>query len=228
MIEPMFPKVKTLSETSVCVTFGEQVSLATNREVLIFNELLLSAPFPGLRATVPAYATLTVFFDPFLLKEEWPEAKSPARAAADFLKKMLAENTLSAPKIGLENPPLEIPVRYDGPDLTEVAERLRMPQAEVVRLHTDVIYTVFMVGFLPGFPYLGVLPSALHLPRRATPRTQVPAGSVAIGGQQTGIYPQASPGGWHLLGRADFPLFDPRADPPATLRAGAQVRFVAI
>jgi inhibitor of KinA len=228
MIEPTFPQVKILSETSVCAAFGDQASLATNREVLIFNELLLRTPLPGLRATVPAYATLTVFFDPFLLKKKWPEAKSPARAAAVFLEKMLAENLLEASQPRAENPPLEIPVRYDGPDLAEVADRLRMPQAEVVRLHTAAVYTVFMVGFLPGFPYLGVLPEALQLPRRNTPRTRVPAGSVAIGGQQTGIYPQASPGGWHLLGRTDFPLFDPRCDPPAALRAGRQVRFCAI
>jgi KipI family sensor histidine kinase inhibitor len=123
---------------------------------------------------------------------------------------------------------LTIPVRYggaEGPDLAEVAARLRLTEDEVVRLHAGTVYRVFCMGFVPGFPYLGTLPAELALPRRSTPRLSVPAGSVAITGRQTGIYPAATPGGWHLVGRTDATIWDPRRDPPALLEPGARVRF---
>jgi KipI family sensor histidine kinase inhibitor len=122
----------------------------------------------------------------------------------------------------------EIGVSYggaDGPDLPDVAARTGLSEADVVRMHAGVEYRVFVLGFVPGFPYLGVVPAALDLPRRATPRVRVPAGSVAIAGRQAGIYPFATPGGWHLLGRTDAPLWDPRRDPPTLLAPGDRVRF---
>jgi KipI family sensor histidine kinase inhibitor len=124
-----------------------------------------------------------------------------------------------------------VPVRYggpDGPDLAEVAARTGHSEADVVRLHAAVEYRVFCVGFVPGFPYLGLVPEELALPRRATPRLRVPAGSVAIAGRQTGIYPADTPGGWHLIGRTDLPVWDPGREPPALLQPGARVRFVPV
>ena len=126
---------------------------------------------------------------------------------------------------------VEIPVCYDGefgPDLGEVAEHAKLAQAEVIALHTASEYHVAMLGFAPGFPYLLGLDARLHAPRRASPRTRVPAGSVAIGGAQTGIYPRELPGGWRLIGRTPLTLFDAQRDPPALLAPGQRVRFRAI
>lgn len=125
---------------------------------------------------------------------------------------------------------VEIPVHYGGEfgeDLWEVARFHQTTAEEVIRRHTAPTYTVFMIGFQPGFPYLGGLPENLHTPRRDVPRTKVPAGSVGIGGSQTGIYPFTSPGGWQLLGRTETALFDIHQNPPVLLNAGDQVRFVA-
>lgn len=125
---------------------------------------------------------------------------------------------------------IDIPVCYGGEygaDLHEVAAFHRTTPQEIVRRHTEPVYTVFMMGFQPGFPYLGGLPEHLHTPRRAVPRTEVPAGSVGIGGSQTGVYPFASPGGWQLIGRTEISLFQTASYPPTLLQAGDTVRFVA-
>lgn len=216
-----------LSESAVAIEFGHAVDLEIHRKVLVFNDWLSGNPFPGLLALMPAYASLTVFFDPVLVKKHWLNEASPARAVQAFLEKKLAANHYSTTHRSTTQPLFEIPVRYGGADLPKIAERLQLAEKEVIRLHSETIYTVFMVGFLPGFPYLGPLPEALCLPRRVTPRLRVPAGSVAIAGAQTGIYPQASPGGWHLLGHTDYPLFDPSQNPPARLQPGMRVRFIS-
>jgi len=224
--------VSVLGESAVAVTFGNTIDLETHRKVMDFRERLLEHPFPGMLSIVPAYASVTVFFDPvhvsraIRIQGSDPAALSPAGAACNILDKILKTSNLSSSATAVQEPePVEIPVRYDGPDLPEVAELLNLPASEVIRLHTGTVYTVFMIGFLPGFPYLGPLPAALELPRRDVPRLRVPAGSVAIAGRQTGIYPRASPGGWRLIGSTDFRLFDPAERPPARLQAGMQVRF---
>ncbi|MDU3078398.1 MAG: 5-oxoprolinase subunit PxpB, partial [Mixta calida] len=128
-----------------------------------------------------------------------------------------------------ESREVAIPVVYGGeagPDLDVVARHCQMTPQQVVEAHAAVLYDVYFIGFQPGFPYLGGLDSRLHTPRRDEPRVQVPAGSVGIGGSQTGIYPLASPGGWQLLGRTTLPLFDPQQQPPTLLRPGDRVRFV--
>jgi KipI family sensor histidine kinase inhibitor len=121
-----------------------------------------------------------------------------------------------------------IPVVYDGPDMEAVAAAVRLSPQQIVESHSRPIYRVFLVGFVPGWGYLGPLPEELALPRRADPRTLVPAGSVAIAGRQTGIYPLPSPGGWHLIGRTSVKLFLPDSDPPCLFRAGDRVKFFAV
>lgn len=125
-----------------------------------------------------------------------------------------------------DGPLVELPVRYDGPDLAEVAARWRVPVAEVARIHSGFEYRVAFCGFAPGFGYLTGLPERYHVPRRATPRTAVPAGSVAVAGPYTGVYPRTSPGGWQLIGRTDVVLWDPHREPAALLRPGVRVRFI--
>lgn len=173
-----------------------------------------------LRDLVPAYATLAVFFD---------TAAIGAEAARDWLRTRCLDDTADAqadaPRV------VDIPVRYGGAfgeDLDAAAAELGIAAEALISRHTAALYTVAMIGFAPGFPYLSGLDPSLALPRLATPRTRVPAGSVAIGGAQTGIYPRESPGGWRLLGRTPLRLFDPQRASPSLLAPGDRVRFVAI
>jgi len=173
----------------------------------------------GLIETMPTFRSLTLFFDPLVTGRE--------QLLAD-LQPLLAAAEHSPPLAGRR---WRLPVCYEGdaaPDLAEVARTLGMSEAEVVALHGGTDYLVYMLGFLPGFPFMGDLPAALRLPRRAEPRVRVPPGSVAIATGLTAIYPWESPGGWHLLGRCPVPLFDARRDSPSLLAAGDRVRFVPV
>lgn len=223
-----FPDIRPLSEKALAVTFGPDIDPDVHGRVLDLADWLYESPFPGLLAAVPAYASLTVHLDPLRVRAAWPGAVSPVRAVCIWLEKQLPVIPQGVREM---TEPIDIPVRYggaDGPDLGEVAARTKMEESEVVRLHSETVYMVYMIGFLPGFPYLGILPPALELPRRDTPRTRVPAGSVAIAGRQTGIYPQSSPGGWHLIGRTTVQLFDSQRKPPALLAPGKRVRFIPV
>jgi KipI family sensor histidine kinase inhibitor len=161
---------------------------------------------------VPGYRTLLVVAD---------------RARVEALDELAAGlGALELPPAeAVAGEPVEIPVRYDGEDLPEVAGLTGLEAGEVVRRHTAPTYTVAFLGFSPGFPYLVGLDPALEVPRRDTPRTSIPAGSVGLAGGQTGIYPTASPGGWQLIGRTEVTLFDPGRDPPALLGPGSRLRF---
>jgi KipI family sensor histidine kinase inhibitor len=167
---------------------------------------------PGVVELVCGYRTLLVVADP------------DHAGVLDELAARLPELELP-PAEQVVGELVEIPVRYDGEDLPEVARRTGLDAAEVVRRHTAPEYTVAFLGFSPGFPYLVGLDPALAVPRRDTPRTSIPAGSVGLAGDQTGIYPTASPGGWQLIGRTEATLFDPGRDPPALLAPGDRLRF---
>lgn len=234
-------KVNIDSESAVTLALGGDIALKTHLQVMALAGAVQKNPFPGLLDIVPAYAALTVHFDPVRIRQQVPGEVSPAAFVVRTLTAIARRttetvaNTSVASDCSVENWTLEmpiftIPVRYggaEGPDLAEVANQLQQTEQDIVRLHVEALYRVFMIGFLPGFPYLGPLPAALMLPRRAVPRLKVPAGSVAIAGRQTGVYPQDSPGGWHVIGRTDVRLFDPGARPPALLRPGMAIRFIS-
>lgn len=187
-----------------------------NRYALALDALLADAQMPGILATVPAINSLLITFDPLQLSLDALQARVEA---------MLVR---AAPAPEQPERVVRVPVRYggaDGPDLEDVAATRGLSPAQVVALHCGQVYRVMMVGFAPGFPYLGPLPDALDVPRRATPRTAVPEGSVAIAAGLTGIYPARLPGGWHLIGRTALRLFDPDADPPVPIAPGDGVRF---
>ena len=167
---------------------------------------------PGVVELVPGYRTVLIVADP-----GQAEALDELAARLPHLELPPAEAAAGAT--------VEIPVSYDGEDLPEVAGLTGLEAEEVVRRHTAPEYTVAFLGFSPGFPYLVGLDPALQVPRRDTPRTSIPAGSVGLAGNQTGIYPTASPGGWQLIGRTDVTLFDPARDPPALLAPGTHLRF---
>jgi KipI family sensor histidine kinase inhibitor len=172
---------------------------------------LENSPLPGQRDLVPAARTVLVVLD---------------RAVTDLDVSTLRRLAPDAPVAGRGTTVVELPVVFDGEDLAEVAELTGRSTDDVVRTLTTVELTVAFCGFAPGFGYLTGLPGDLHVPRRATPRTRVPAGSVALAGPYAGVYPQASPGGWQLVGRTDAVLFDVDRDPPALLSPGTAVRFV--
>jgi KipI family sensor histidine kinase inhibitor len=179
--------------------------------------------WPAVGRAVPAHASVLVPFDPLAI--DLDEVRTIVESCA-----RLADGGMVAGEVAPETrPTVEIPVRYggaDGPDLEEVASVHELSPSDVVELHAGAMYRVLFLGFAPGFAYLGGLPPGLATPRRSTPRTRVPAGSVGIAGEQTGVYPRAMPGGWQLIGRTDIALWDLSRPSPALLRPGDVVRFV--
>jgi len=213
-----FPRVLPVGDAALSVELGETIDPALNARVRALDRSLQRLPVEGVRETVPTYRSLLVLYEP-----------RDARFAdlRDTLLERLEEPAAAEDASTLH----VVPTRYggaDGPDLADVARRAGITEAEAVSYHTGCEYTAYMLGFTPGFAYLGSLPEALETPRRATPRTRVPEGSVALAGRQTSIYPSASPGGWNLIGRTSLKLFDPAADPPALVLPGDRVRFVSV
>jgi KipI family sensor histidine kinase inhibitor len=194
----------------VLVELGSRVDTALNFRCRSLATALKQRR--DVRDAVAGYASVTVHYDPEQLTH---------RGLVGVITRLLQKRPPPAPPGRLHR----IPVSYDGPDLAWVAEATGLSLDQVVAMHTHPIYRVFTLGFVPGFAYLGPLPPRLQLPRRAAPRTRVPAGSVAIAGHQTGIYPLESPGGWHLIGRTTMRLFLPEYDPPVLLRPGDRVKF---
>lgn len=219
-----YPRIERVSESLLIVRVGAGIDLQVNHAVLVIAQRILRADLRGVIDVAPAYASVAVRYQP----RQWLGPRHDAFSAiSDALKPFLFDVTTDA-----ESPRLvEIPVCYGGAhgvDLAAAAETLGMTAAELVVLHAGADYRVAMLGFAPGFPYLLGLPAQLNLPRRAQPRLRVPAGSVAMGGAQTGIYPGELPGGWHLIGRTPLQLFNPSAPAPCLLAPGDGVRFRVI
>ncbi len=213
---PRYPRVVPFGDAAVLVELADTPDLEVNRRVHALATALQAAPPPGLRSLVPAYVSLLVELDPL--------TADPARAAA-LLQRRLEEAVPAASR----QPRLRaVPVVFGGeygPDLEGVAQLTGLSPSDVVDRFLGVEQTVYMLGFSPGFPYLGDLPPELATPRLESPRERVPVGSVAIAGRQTGIYSSPTPGGWRLLGRSPIALFDPRRHPPAYFAPGDRVRF---
>lgn len=216
-----------LSDTAVTVQFGESIDEDTHAKVRTFCAYLDRHPFPGFVEQVPAFTTVTIYYNPWILSEKG--LYNPYTRITEQLQHMLklAKESQKAARPRV----VEIPVCYDGPfgpDLEYVARHTRLSPREVIASHTRGKYLVYMIGFAPGFPYLGGLAKKLATPRKQNPRPRIPAGSVGIAGNQTGIYPIETPGGWQLIGRTPLQLFDPDREHPSLLQAGDLVRFVSI
>jgi inhibitor of KinA len=222
-----------LGEAAIRLELGDRIQPEIHRRVKRVHDHLERHPFPGMIECVPAFATVTVFYDPFqvkMLHQGQPEFdnRSPYEIVSLLLEQLLSGMGKSAHG---ESRVVEIPVCYGGdfgPDLADVAEHHRFRPEEVIDIHTGGEYLVYMIGFAPGFPYLGGLPERIATPRRSSPRTSIPAGSVGIAGMQTGVYPISTPGGWQLIGRTPLRLFRPDAHPPSLLQSGDMVKFRAI
>lgn len=203
-----------LGETAVVLELEPPVTLATQKRIWRLTQRL--GEIPEVVEAIPGMNNITVVLR---------NPHSVALDAIERLQRWWEESEALEP----DSRAIEIPVVYGtaaGPDLGEVARHAGLTEKQVVELHSSADYVVWFLGFQPGFPYLGGLPEQLATPRRAEPRLQVPAGSVGIGGSQTGIYPLATPGGWQLIGHTSLPLFDPARDEPVLLRPGDTVRFI--
>jgi KipI family sensor histidine kinase inhibitor len=217
--------IEPLGESALLLRFGAGLDPDVNRRVHAASALLAAAHLPGIVDIVPAYATLALHYD----ASAWADGHAPPHRNIEAAVRSIFRTPLASAADHAAT--VEIPVCYGGefgPDLDSVAEHAMIDAAEVIARHTAPTYSVAMLGFAPGFPYLFGLDASLHTPRRASPRTRVPAGSVAIGGRQTGIYPAELPGGWQLIGRTPLLLFDARRDPPSLVMPGDHVRFAAI
>ena len=214
-------RIAPLGDCALQITLGARLGDATNAKVHALARRIRAAALPGLRDLVPAYTTLTVHYD----AQTWTQD-----ALCRALTALLAAQDDAA---GAPAPAREvcIPVCYGGeygPDLMAVAAHAGLPTEAVIKRHTGALYRVYFLGFTPGFAYLGGLDPRLAMARKATPRGRVAAGSVGIAGAQTGVYPQATPGGWQIIGRTPLTLFDPGRSPPCLLAPDDRVRFVAI
>ena len=216
---PHVPRILALGDCGVTIEFGERIDPAIHERVLACMNQLEQEPLPGQLEFVPTYRSLTVYFDPLLT-----DGESAGAALLDMAARPAGTRQRPAKTV-------TVPVFYDpavAPDLEAVAIEAQMTMEEVIRLHISVTYRVYMVGFTPGFPYLGLVPQRIALPRLSTPRKTVPAGSVGIAGNQTGIYPRESPGGWRIIGRTPIRICDLRTSRPFLFEAGDQVKFVPI
>lgn len=227
-------------DSAVTVSVGEGVDPAVNDRVRLFAEAVAAAGIPGFTESTAGYRTATVYYDAYALyrgldklERLFPELgadgpESLAEVVCAVLLRIWEELKAGNP---LEPRRIEIPVVYGGrygPDLEAAALHCGMTPEELIRIHSGLEYRVFMIGFVPGFPYLGGMAETIAVPRKDTPRVSVPAGSVAIGGGQTGIYPMEAPGGWNLIGRTPLRLFDAEREEPSLLKAGDRVRFVPV
>lgn len=209
-------RAQPLGDSALTIAFGTQKSTELLKRVHAAAFAVSKAALPEVEDVVTAYLSLAVFYD------------SAETSYSDVAAKVLGVCELAstggpAPEASRTH---EISVAYDGPDLGEVAISLGLSTEDVIGRHLARTYSVDLIGFVPGWAYLSELDPALHLPRRPQPRPRVPAGSVAIAGAQTGVYPLVTPGGWHIIGHTDTVMFDPARDPPAILRPGDKVRFV--
>ncbi|GFZ82435.1 kinase A inhibitor [Paenibacillus marchantiophytorum] len=235
-----------LGDSALVMQLGTSIDVAQLERIGRLAVHIENNRFAGFIELVTAYTTITIYYDSLLIYEQNLAAKAvggalrakiaetelPYDIVCQHIDRLLMsfehENETSTHK---PEEIINIPVCYSeqyGPDLAAVAAFHHVSQEAIIHLHTSRTYPVFMIGFAPGFPYLGGLDERLATPRKSQPRTRIPAGSVGIGGNQTGIYPFETPGGWNLIGRTPLDLFRPQDDPPSLLKAGNLVRFVAI
>ena len=212
-------RIIPMGDRGLLLQFGDEISPSVNERVRKMALALDTEAIEGMIETIPTYCSLLILYDPLIISSETLSDR------VEQIESDLGRFTLPEPRL------TRIPVVYGGPygpDLEHVAQFHGISPGEVVRLHCSKPYLIYMIGFMPGFPYMGELPEALSTPRLKTPRLSVPAGSVAIAQRQTGIYPVESPGGWQIIGRTPARLFDPMMNPPTLLRMGDAVQFYSV
>lgn len=210
------PSFLPAGDRALLVEYGKEINETNNDCVSQLAAWIDEQQLEGVQELVPTYCSLMVCYDPCVIT--YPKIVQKLKC----FKPNILCNGNAEKKIW------EIPCVYDGEDLASMEELCHLSQEEIIKLHSGTDYRIYMLGFLPGFVYLGGLDERIHAPRLSSPRTAIPAGSVAIGGGQTGVYPIASPGGWRLLGRTPLKLYDPDRAEPILCKAGEYIRFVPI
>ena len=210
-------RIFPLGDSAATIELGNEISNELNARSIALVEHITSGPFDGMMEAIPAYASVTVFYDPVV---------TTFAAVKVFL-----ENAVDSPHAVRKESSarVDIPISIStetSPDLLRIAEHAGLTEDAVVDIFLSQTYRVYMLGFLPGFAYMGDVDERIAAPRLETPRTKVPKGSIGIAGRQTGIYPLESPGGWNIIGRTDLQMFDPDSPDPCLLKAGDEVRFV--
>ncbi len=220
--------ISYLGDTAVIVNFSNVISEDVNKKVLRLFHYFKLISLPGVKDIVPAYSSLIIHYDLFALNQKTVSNQTSFQTFSDQVKKLIEENfetiTLSSRKI-------KIPVCYTekfGFDLNEISIQKKISIPEIIRLHTAKKYRIYMIGFLPGFAYMGEVDTRIVMPRKQQPRSIVEAGSVGIAGKQTGIYPLNSPGGWQIIGKTPVKLFDKEKDDPVLLQPGDEIKFYSI
>lgn len=218
--------INPLNVSAALVSFGNAIDEGVNQIVMALHQHVLKKPFQGFIESAPAYSSLAVFYNPIEVIQGNKEYKSAFDFVKEYLVKILGHD------VGIEvddkNEIIKIPVLYDGEDLSFVSNQHQLTIEKTIEVHTSKTYRVFMIGFLPGFPYLGTVDERIATSRRSSPRTAVPPGSVGIAGLQTGIYPQSSPGGWQLIGRTPIRIFNKNKSSPCLFKPGDKIRFYSI
>lgn len=204
--------IQPFGDRALLINWEQRIDPELNATVHAWQQAIEQAAIKGVAYSIPAYCSLTVVFNPLQI-------------AFDALAEKIKNFKTPKQSTGHTGRTLEIPIEYDGADLPKVAKRTGLSEPEIIGLHSNRPYRVYLIGFLPGFPYLGPLPEALHCPRKSTPRQSVPAGAVGLAGAQTGIYPFEAPGGWQIIGQTPLKVFDAEAQDPFLLRPGDTVIF---
>jgi inhibitor of KinA len=218
-------RIYACGESVLTIQLTDSISPEAHREVMALARHIDDAAFPFVEDIIPAYIGVSVVIDPIAFLQQYPD-----QIPEQWLRAQLHTWRWSAVQ-QVEHPIKQIPVCYAAdfaPDITALAAAKNLSVDAVITLHTSTVYHVYMIGFMPGFPYMGNVAEAIQMPRLSVPRTKVAAGSVGIAWRQTGIYPQDSPGGWNIIGRTPYRLFDPAQEQPCLLQAGDRVQFYAI
>jgi inhibitor of KinA len=217
-----------LGESALVIDFGDKIDVEINKKVGRLFKRLKSIEEPIIIDLVPAYSSLAVYFNLYVLQQEKLRDESSFDLMSDFIESLAMEDEeVHEEKTTL----IEIPVCYNcmyGSDLALSAHHKDLSIEKFIEIHTSVVYRVYMIGFLPGFPYMGETDERIALPRKTIPRKDVPAGSVGIAGRQTGIYPLTSPGGWQIIGRTPVSMFNKNNKRPVLLQPGDEVKFYSI
>ena len=219
-------KILSSGDSAITVDFGNVIDEKINQLVLGLFHHWQQQHMPGVKDIIPAYSSLTIVYDAVSIRKQ-----TGVHSAFTFMKdqlKISIKNLRRKKEVPVVR---EIPVCYDGSlgiDLEILSDEKKLPASEIIQLHSNKIYRVYMIGFLPGFAYLGKVDEQISTSRKANPRTLVPAGSVGIAGSQTGIYPFDSPGGWNIIGQTPLRMFDARQNDPSLLHAGDHVKFIPV
>ena len=219
--------ISPLGENAISIEFGKKINMESHEKVMTLLHVLQHQPIPWIKDIIPAYTTLTIVFDAMMVYKLGPTA-SIHSTVQEKLKQLLE---LCNSKIEAPSRKIEIPVCYDQSfalDMEDMALHKNLSINEIIDLHVSKTYRVYLIGFLPGFPYMAAVDEKLTTPRLSSPRSNVPAGSVGIAGEQTGIYPLDSPGGWNIIGRTPLQLFDASKENPVFLQSGDEVSFKRI